>query len=99
MKPRLLTKSRFALALECPTKLVYQDDPRYANTKCHNEFLLALAESGHQVGALAKCLFPEGIEIDATGHAPEGERQVAQLVEDNQVDMGQAQSDLHGRWQ
>ena len=77
MKPRLLTKSRFALALECPTKLVYQDDPRYANTKCHNEFLLALAEGGHQVGALAKCLFPEGIEIDATGH----DAQVAQTLE------------------
>ena len=74
---RHLTKSRFTLALECPTKLAYQDDPRYANTKCHNEFLLALAEGGHQVGALAKCLFPEGIEIDATGH----DDQVAQTLE------------------
>ena len=74
---RYLTKSRFTLALDCPTKLAYQDDPRYANAKRHNEFLLALADGGHQVGALAKCLFPEGIEIDAAGH----DAQVAQTTE------------------
>lgn len=65
---RYLTKSRFALALECPTKLEYSDDPAFANTDLDNEFLLALAEGGHQVGALAKCLFPDGIEIEAIGH-------------------------------
>lgn len=65
---RYLTKSRFALALECPTKLDYRDDPSYASTKQENDFLMALAEGGHQVGALAKCLFPEGIEVDANGH-------------------------------
>lgn len=74
---RYMTKSRFTLALECPTKLAYLDDHRYANTKRHNEFLLALAEGGHQVGALAKCLFPDGIEIDAAGH----DAQVAQTLE------------------
>lgn len=67
-KLRYLTKSRFSLAVECPTKLDYKDDPAYASTKLENEFLLALAEGGHQVGALAKCLFPDGIEIDEKGH-------------------------------
>lgn len=65
---RYLTKSRFALALECPTKLEYKDDPGFANAKLENDFLLALAEGGHQVGALAKCLFPGGVEVDAVGH-------------------------------
>lgn len=65
---RYLTKSRFSLALQCPTKLDYLDDPAYSNADRSNEFLLALAEGGHQVGALAKCLFPDGIEIDAIGH-------------------------------
>ncbi|WP_411833177.1 DUF2779 domain-containing protein [Pseudoxanthomonas mexicana] len=74
---RHLTKSRFTLALECPTKLAYLDDPRYANANRHNDFLMALAEGGHQVGALAKCLFPDGIEVDAQGH----DAQVAQTME------------------
>ena len=74
---RHLTKSRFTLALECPTKLAYLDDPRYANANRHNDFLMALAEGGHQVGALAKCLFPGGIEVDAQGH----DAQVAQTKE------------------
>ncbi|MUV13343.1 DUF2779 domain-containing protein [Noviluteimonas gilva] len=65
---RYLTKSRFALALECPTKLEYSDAPAFANADLDNEFLIALAEGGHQVGALAKCLFPDGIEIEAIGH-------------------------------
>ncbi len=75
---RYLTKSRFALALQCPTKLDYYDDPAYANADVTNEFMLALAEGGHQVGALAKCLFPDGIEIDAIGHdAPVEQTRVA----------------------
>ena len=71
---RHLTKSRFSLALECPTKLEYCDDPSFANANLDNEFLAALADGGHQVGALAKCLFPDGIEVDAIGR----DAQVAQ---------------------
>ena len=79
---RYLTKSRFALALECPTKLEYKDDAAYASTKLENDFLLALAEGGHQVGALAKCLFPDGIEIDAIGHDAQVEQTMALLQRD-----------------
>lgn len=57
------TKTRFALGLECPVKLRYLEDARFANVKASSAFLQALAEGGHQVGALAKCLFPDGIEI------------------------------------
>ncbi len=50
--PRYLTKSRFKLALECPTKLYYTAKAEYGNTKEHDEFLQALAEGGFQVGEL-----------------------------------------------
>jgi len=54
-KPIYLTKSLFKTALECPTKLYYQNPKNgYFNKKKDNEFLEALANGGHQVGELAK---------------------------------------------
>jgi hypothetical protein len=46
MKPATLSKSRFKLALECPTKVFYSLDRRYVNTKDEDEFLQALADGG-----------------------------------------------------
>jgi hypothetical protein len=63
MQPRTLTKSRFALANECPAKLNYTGNPDYANQKNEDSFLTALAEGGMQVGELAKCYFPQGHDI------------------------------------
>lgn len=63
MKERYLTKSRFKLATECPTKLYYTGKSGYANQKNDDDFLLALAEGGLQVGELAKCYFPGGHDI------------------------------------
>ena len=63
MRPRYLTKSRFKLAMECPTKLFYTGKPEYADQKIEDSFLLALAEGGFQVGELAKCYFSGGHEI------------------------------------
>jgi hypothetical protein len=60
---RYLTKSRCHLGLNCPTKLFYTGKPEYPDNNEGNEFLEALAEGGFQVGALAKCYFPSGIEI------------------------------------
>lgn len=60
-----LTKSRFKIALECPRKLAYATNEKYANAKSEDDFLQALAEGGHQVGALAKLMHPDGIEITA----------------------------------
>lgn len=37
----LLTKSRFKLALSCPTKLFYNDSPDYENQKTEDKFLEA----------------------------------------------------------
>nr|WP_319472919.1 DUF2779 domain-containing protein [uncultured Sphaerochaeta sp.] len=62
-KERYLTKSRFKLATECPTKLFYTGKESYANQNLDDSFLLALADGGFQVGELAKCYFPGGHEI------------------------------------
>lgn len=64
---KLLTKSKFKMALECPTKLWYYDRPdKYTNKLDEDSFLKALAEGGAQVEALAKYYFPDGISIDAS---------------------------------
>jgi len=52
--------------MECPTKLYYSDKKEYSNLKSEDSFLKALAEGGFQVGALAKCYYPEGVEVKAT---------------------------------
>lgn len=62
--PRLLSKSKFKLGCECPTKLFYSSKKEYINNNLENEFLQALAEGGYQVGELAKAYFPGGIDID-----------------------------------
>lgn len=63
MATRFLTKSRFKLALSCPTKLFYTGKKEYANTNDSDEFLAMLADGGFQVGELAKLMYPGGIEI------------------------------------
>lgn len=63
-KPRYLSKSRFKMARECPTKLAFTGKGEYGNTKEHDPFLKALAEGGFQVGSLAKLYFPGGTEVE-----------------------------------
>ncbi len=66
MKQRYLTKSRFKLAQECPTKLFYTGKKgEYADKKIEDSFLEALAEGGFQVGELAKCYYPDGVEVES----------------------------------
>ncbi len=74
--PPTLSKSRFKQALECPRKLVYTSDARYVNENSEDDFLEALARGGHQVGALAKLIYPGGIEV----RAPRIEDQVAETA-------------------
>ncbi len=55
MRNPYLTKSRFKLALECVSQLYYTGKKdEYADKKLDDEFLLALAKGGFQVGELAK---------------------------------------------
>ena len=63
MHHRLLTKTRFKIACECPTKLFYLDKSLYVNARKEDSFLEALAEGGFQVQELAKLYFPAGKEI------------------------------------
>jgi hypothetical protein len=68
-RTRYLTKSRFKLALECPTKLFYTGKTDvYPDRKREDEFLQALADGGFQAGEPAKLMFPGGIEITSRSH-------------------------------
>lgn len=62
-KLRYLTKSRFKIGCECPSKLFYTGKKEYGDTKIDNSFLEALAEGGFQVGALAQLHFPGGVQV------------------------------------
>ena len=66
MDQKLFTKSAFKIAMGCPTRLYYAYDPEtYANQDEGNEFLMALAKGGFQVGALAKLYC--GVDVDLEG--------------------------------
>ncbi len=59
-----LTKSKFKLGLECPTKLYYVDKAIFPNQKKEDPFLEQLANGGFQVEALARLKYAEGEMID-----------------------------------
>jgi len=85
-KPRYLTKSRFKLAVECPTKLFYAGKRKdYKDTMADNDFLAMLAEGGYQVGELAKKRYPDGIEVQHTDHALAEAETNALLQQENVV--------------
>ncbi len=65
---RPLSKSRFNLALDCPTKLFYTGKTEYENLKDEDLFMAALAEGGYQVGELAKCYYAGGFNIAEKGY-------------------------------
>ena len=58
MTQRLLNKTRYKMALECPNKLYYTGKDEYANTKSDDSFLKSLAQGGFQVEELARLEFP-----------------------------------------
>lgn len=83
---RYLTKSRFKLAVECPTKLFYTGKGGgYRDQMAENDFLAMLAEGGYQVGELAKLRYPDGIEIEDRDHAAAEARTCEYLLRDNVV--------------
>ena len=89
-RPRYLTKSRFKLAAECPTKLFYTGkEDIYRNTKQEDSFMAMLADGGYQVGELAKCYYPEGIEVSAIAHE-EALEQTALLLQRDKVTVFEA---------
>lgn len=86
----LLTKSKFKMALECPTKLWYYDRPdEYTNKLDEDSFLKALAEGGAQVEALARYYFPDGISI-ATSSTKEVLDKTQELIQRDSVTLFEA---------
>ncbi|MBK24689.1 MAG: hypothetical protein CME70_11895 [Halobacteriovorax sp.] len=83
-KPRYLTKSRFKLGMECPTKLFYTKKKEYLDSKMDDSFLAALAEGGFQVGELAKLYHPGGHDITTLDYE-EAENQTNDLLAQEKV--------------
>jgi hypothetical protein len=92
---RYLTKSRFKLALECPTKLFYTGKPEYRDNSVDDSFLAALAEGGYQVGALACLHYPGGVLVGDVGHAAQLER-TRQLLQRDEVTIYEAALESEG---
>jgi hypothetical protein len=85
-----LTKSKFKLALECPTKLYYIDKSQYANQQSEDTFLKALAEGGYQIEALARCYFPDGIYVE-TNHNESVLDATRRLLENDSITLFEAE--------
>jgi hypothetical protein len=83
-RPRYLTKSRYKLGRECPTKLYYTRKDEYPNSKLDDPFLEALADGGYQVGELAKQYFPGGHDINTLDYE-EAEAQTNELLKQENV--------------
>jgi len=82
--PRYLTKSRYKLGIECPTKLYYTGKKEYPDSKMDDPFMEALAEGGYQVGELAKYYFQGGHDITTLDHE-EAEAQTNELIKQDNV--------------
>ena len=63
MRKPALTKSRFALGLRCPQKIVCEQEYPSQLNAVDSDFLSLLAEGGFQVGAFAKAHFPDGSDL------------------------------------
>ncbi len=90
VKGRPLSKSRYRLGLECPTKIFYSlDSQAYLNRNEKNDFLRALAEGGFQVGELARCLHMPGESVE-TLVPQEALEQTSRLLQQDPVTIFEA---------
>lgn len=78
-----LTKSRFKLATQCPTKLFYTGKIDYPDKNKTNDFLQQLAEGGYQVGKLAEYKFTGGIGINELDYDTALRKTNALLMKEN----------------
>ena len=84
---RYLTKTRFKLGIECPTKLFYTGKKdEYPDQSLEDEFLSALADGGFQVGELARKYYKGGINIE-TLEPNEAEAMTQDLMKQDRVIM------------
>ncbi len=87
---KFLSKSRFVIANDCPTKLFYEGKKDYANTRADDPFLKALAKGGFQVGALAKIQFGPGIEVKEQRDIPKAEKETEALLSKSPITLFEA---------
>lgn len=72
------------MAISCPRKLAYVGNSAFRDCSAGDSFLKSLATSGLQVGALAKQLYPGGVDLD--GLLPQSAlAQTAELLNNDAV--------------
>lgn len=83
---KYLSKSLFKNALDCRTKLYYASNNHlYKDNRNEDPFLKAIAEGGFQVGELAKCYHPTGIEIDSSLNEEDNFKEVVKQLKKTNV--------------
>ncbi len=94
--PKPLTKSRFKIALECPTRLHYAAKPEeYFDANQANDFLQSLADGGNQVGELAKYLYHDdplgaGITIESLDYGAALEETARRMASPTRIVIAEA---------
>ena len=82
-RPRYLTKSRYRMACECPTKLFYTKKKTYKDNGLDDPFLAALRDGGFQVGELARQYYGQGVLIDTLDEAKALQLTAAEMQKPN----------------
>ena len=82
-RPRYLTKSRYRMACECPTKLFYTKKKTYKDNGLEDPFLAALRDGGFQVGELARQYYGQGVLIDTLDEAKALQLTAAEMQKPN----------------
>lgn len=78
-----LTKSKYKLGRDCPTKLYYANNKDvYQDSSLDDPFLQSLARGGFQVGELAKIYNPGGLDIVTLDHDQSIKETNAELAKD-----------------
>jgi hypothetical protein len=81
---KYLTKSRYKIGRECPTKLYYHNNnDAYSDSSLDDSFMKALARGGFQVGELAKIYNSGGVDIKALDHDQACDLTQTELVKDS----------------
>lgn len=83
---KLFTKSIFKIALDCPRRMYYERNKElYANQQNEDDFLMALAEGGFQVGSLAKIYYQvlDENDIKESGYDAPVKRTLELLQQEN----------------
>jgi predicted RecB family nuclease len=79
-----LSKSRFVAGCQCPKRLWFQVHERELAAK-PDAATEAIMEQGHEVGMLARELFPSGVEVSSEGGLDQAIRATRELVANPEI--------------